>query len=331
MSWSNVHQVAVSGFGEGTNDTYDRARPSYPAEALSHIYRTISASPSHTPNEKGWTILEPGSGTGIFSRLLIAPPASTPSSSNGAEYPSFPISRLVGIEPSGGMRNAWKRGNDKLDPKILRAGGKVIDTVDGSFDDFSGVDKLGITKYDSSGSSQAEGGGGGARSGVDAVTIAQAWHWCPDHEAALTEIASYLRPGAPLILIWNLEAFQPQWQADIRKAYQPYDLGSPQYYKGWWRKMFDTEAYKTLFEVKEEVGFKWDVGMNEDQVIDRIFSKSYLTSAHLPAEKRTELEAEIRRIVQQGEGGHEWVDKEKGIFKYHYDTDVVVLRRKAEA
>ncbi|WVF66620.1 hypothetical protein IAT40_001360 [Kwoniella sp. CBS 6097] len=325
MSRSNVHKIAVSGFGEGTNDMYDRARPSYPAEALSHIYQTISSSPSISPDEKGWTILEPGSGTGIFSRLLIAPP---PLSTSGAEYPTFPIAKLVGIEPSEGMRNAWKRGNEKLDPQALQKRGKVSDTIDGSFDDFSGVEKLGISKLDSHGNTnQTE----GESSGVDAVIIAQAWHWCPDHEAALTEIASYLRPGSPLILIWNLESFQPQWQADIRKAYQPYDLGSPQYYKGWWRKMFDTEAYKELFEKKEEVSFDWDVGMNEDQVIDRIFSKSYLTSAHLPADKRTELEAEIRRIVQRGDGGHQWVDKEKGIFKYHYNTDVVVLRRKADA
>ncbi|OCF42138.1 hypothetical protein I317_03989 [Kwoniella heveanensis CBS 569] len=308
MSSSNVHKVAVSGFGEGTNDLYDRARPSYPAEALSHIYNTIASSPSDTGNKQGWTILEPGSGTGIFSRLLIAPPQASPTV-DGTEsaYPSFPIQKLVGIEPSEGMRNVWKRGIDKLDPRITKGAGKVLEAIDGSFDDFSGVEKLGIIKYSGKGKGQAEGESG---SGVDAVIIAQAWHWCPDHEAALTEIASYLRPGSPLILIWNLEAFEPQWQADVRTAYQPYDLGSPQYYKGWWRKMFDTQAYKDLFEEKEEVGFKWDTGVSEDQLIDRLFSKSYLTSAHLPADQRTELEAEIRRIIRQGEGGHEWVNRE---------------------
>jgi hypothetical protein len=61
------------------------------------------------------------------------------------------------------MRNAWTRGLGKVPKESLR--GREVKVVVGSFDDFgaSGVDK----------------------GSVDAVIIAQAWHWCPDHDKAL--------------------------------------------------------------------------------------------------------------------------------------------------
>lgn len=36
-----VHQMAKLGFGSGTNDHYDNARPSYPQEALAALYTSI--------------------------------------------------------------------------------------------------------------------------------------------------------------------------------------------------------------------------------------------------------------------------------------------------
>ena len=136
---------------QGADKQYDRARPSYPAETL----QTIAAALPKRPNGDGLTILEPGSGTGIFSRLLLAPP--TPA------FPSIPVRTLVAVEPSAGMRNAWERGLARLPAGALQ--GKDVRTVEGSFLDFS---KSGVE-----------------RGSVDAVVIAQAWHWCPDHEAAL--------------------------------------------------------------------------------------------------------------------------------------------------
>ena len=101
----------------------------------------------------GYTILEPGAGTGIFSRLVLSPPDG---------YVRLPISQLVGVEPSAGMRQAWDKAYAKIDPKSLLAKGSI---VDGSFEDFS---QSGVEK-----------------GSADLVAIAQAWHWCPDHESAL--------------------------------------------------------------------------------------------------------------------------------------------------
>jgi len=139
---------------------YDAARPSYPASALQLIASAVAQAQgsSELDPSRGLTILEPGAGTGIFSRLLLAPPS--------AEYPSFPIDTLVGVEPSPGMRGAWERGLAKLGPGVSE--GKTVRVVDGSFEDFS---RSGVEK-----------------GSVDLVVIAQAWHWCPDHEAAFVSV-----------------------------------------------------------------------------------------------------------------------------------------------
>jgi SAM-dependent methyltransferase len=207
-----------------------------------------------------------------------------------AGYPSFDVGRLVGIEPSSGMRAAWDRGVAKLE---LAGGaeGAGASTVDGGFTDFS---RAGVQP-----------------ASADAVIVAQAWHWCPDYDAALREAAAYLRPGAPLVLVWNLESNADAWHAALRELYQPLDLGSPQYYRMLWRKMFDTAAYKDLFEPAAEAHFPWEMGMDEDQVVERLFSKSYLTEAHLNGDKRVQFDKDVRRIIREGD--KEWVDNEVSI------------------
>jgi len=67
-------------------------------------------------------------------------------------------------------------------------------------------------------------------------------------------------------LIWNLESNETDWNKDIRKHYQQHDRGTPQYYKGWWRKCFEVEAYAELFAKPEEKSAPWRVGLTEDQV-----------------------------------------------------------------
>jgi hypothetical protein len=82
-------------------------------------------------------------------------------------------------------------------------------------------------------------------------------------------VASYLSPNGVFILIWNLECEATQWNKDLRQYYQAHDRGTPQFYKGWWRRGFETEAYKELFQPQEEKTVSWEVGMTEDQVSSR--------------------------------------------------------------
>ncbi|WVQ72345.1 hypothetical protein IAR50_001896 [Cryptococcus sp. DSM 104548] len=305
-----VHDIAKTGFGEGTNDFYNTARPSYPPGALKIVHDALA--PKATPHKL--KIIEPGSGTGIFTRLLLRAPS--------AEYPTFDIDTLVAVEPSEGMRNSWWRAFEKeglgkrqeLEEGREQDGGRKVGAVEGGFDVLGNVEKYGLKRV-------AEGGG------VDAVVIAQAWHWCPDHGTALREIASFLPPGAPLILIWNIESQSPAWQGLLRETYQPFDLGTPQYYKGWWRKMFDNPAYGELFDKQEERQVGWHAGITEQGLVDRLLSKSYLTEEYLKGEEREKLVQDIRRIVREGD--KEWVDEDNGVFKYSYNTDIIICRRKA--
>ncbi|KAI0054448.1 S-adenosyl-L-methionine-dependent methyltransferase [Artomyces pyxidatus] len=101
-----VHELAKVGFGEGTNELYDKARPSYQSAALSYIRQSIPAS---GPLD----IVEIGSGTGIFTRALLA----------HQEW-SASIAQLTAVEPSAGMRDVFSKSVS--DSRVA--------TVEGSFD-----------------------------------------------------------------------------------------------------------------------------------------------------------------------------------------------------
>lgn len=40
---------------------------------------------------------------------------------------------------------------------------------------------------------------------VKVPIVSQAFHWCPDYDAAAAEFARILKPGGKVALIWNLE------------------------------------------------------------------------------------------------------------------------------
>ncbi|CAG7846121.1 SubName: Full=Uncharacterized protein {ECO:0000313/EMBL:CCA66813.1} [Serendipita indica DSM 11827] len=96
---STVHDVAKAGFGTGTNELYDRARPSYPPEALEFMRSNLSQS--KTP----LSVVEIGSGTGIFTRALLAHPAW-----------KVLVQTLRAVEPSEGMRSVFLQKTQ--DPRV---------------------------------------------------------------------------------------------------------------------------------------------------------------------------------------------------------------------
>ncbi|KAF9500826.1 S-adenosyl-L-methionine-dependent methyltransferase [Pleurotus eryngii] len=106
-----VHAVAQSGFGKGTNELYDKARPSYQPYVLSHIRNAVKGEPLLNIVERVML----GAGTGIFTRALLAHPDWASS-----------IKSLRAIEPSEGMREVFSKSVN--DERVTVTGG-TFDTA----------------------------------------------------------------------------------------------------------------------------------------------------------------------------------------------------------
>ncbi|PWN43966.1 hypothetical protein IE81DRAFT_321883 [Ceraceosorus guamensis] len=115
-----MHPLARSGFDlSGASGLYDRARPSYPTEAIEAI---LTAPTARTNGKKSkLSIVELGSGTGIATRALLA-------QSNDR------IAKLVAVEPSTGMRQGWETA---IAPVRQTLHDVELKTVDGAFENIN--------------------------------------------------------------------------------------------------------------------------------------------------------------------------------------------------
>ncbi|KAI5123364.1 hypothetical protein M0805_001785 [Coniferiporia weirii] len=275
MSTPQVHQIAKAGFGTGTNELYDRARPTYQPDVLSHIRKVAGAKSSVN-------IVELGAGTGIFTRALLAHP----------EWQTA-VGELKAIEPSEGMREVFAK--TVMDPRVSVA--------NGTFDHTGAPDAW-----------------------ADLVIVAQAFHWCPDYEAALQEFARVLKPEGAIVLVWNLEDRErARWVDQLRDVYEKFELNTPQFRLGLWRKVFDVPAYTKFFHPYEDTTFYHNITGTSDSVVERVFSKSYI--AVQPEENKKAIREMVKEVVERGDD-KVWIDEAQGVFEYPYNAFVYVLRRK---
>jgi SAM-dependent methyltransferase len=127
---------------------------------------------------------------------------------------------------------------------------------------------------------------------VDAVTVAQAFHWF-DAEAAVAEIHRVLRPGGGLGLIWNVMGADSDWLAAVRGLVHGLRGSAPAYGPSPWRDAFRAG---TLFTPFRERTFGFHQLLDEDGLVDRIASTSYV--AALPDGERAELLVQVRALVR---------------------------------
>ncbi|KAF3284176.1 hypothetical protein TWF970_011395 [Orbilia oligospora] len=299
---SSVHPVADAFSTSGSSGLYEKARPSYPAESLSKIFTAFHKSIKNNKTDGGINVVELGAGTGIFTRLLISPPETTP------EIPQ--INKIVAVEPGPGMREGFISALTKKNISVGTTGVKgeeKVQILPGTFDSIPVEDAW-----------------------ADGIVIAQAFHWSHGHyENALKEIARVLKPGAPLVLIWNLEdrsipEFHP-WVAKLRDIYEQYENGTPQYRLGWWKAIFDLPEYKELYQEEyEKYKVQRLLSATVDGVVQRILSKSYITA--LSEEDKVQVEKNVREAMEKER--KEWDDEGKGVFKYPYATDLYIIWKK---
>jgi SAM-dependent methyltransferase len=120
---------------------------------------------------------------------------------------------------------------------------------------------------------------------VDAVFVAQAWHWV-DQDVALPSVARVLRPGGTLGLVWNLRDERVPWVARLTEAMHPAT-----------GEMFlDNSVIQTgPFGPLEEAEFEWSMSFDRAALIELLKSRSYYITAE-PSDQSA-LEAAVHDLL----------------------------------
>lgn len=122
-----------------------------------------------------------------------------------------------------------------------------------------------------------------ADNSVDAVLVAQAWHWF-DPQRAVAEVARVLRPGGRLGLVWNIRDERLGWVKEFGEIV------------GGERDIADTTV--DLPEPFTDVAthqVEWTNYMTAQALIDYVASRSYCITS--PAEVRTRTLEEVRTLL----------------------------------
>jgi SAM-dependent methyltransferase len=118
---------------------------------------------------------------------------------------------------------------------------------------------------------------------VDAITVAQAFHWF-DVPRALAEFHRVLRPGGRFALIWNRRRLDQPLHREISAIIEPYHGDSPSHARGAWR---EPVAASDLFVPVAELEVPYEQELDAAGVVDRVGSTSFI--AALPDPERDEV------------------------------------------
>lgn len=244
-----VNQVSLNSFNSN-HALYDRVRPDFPAAAVDALVTDLMHL---SPHDAATRVVEVGSGTGKFTKALVARGFTA-------------HGQLAAVEPSAGM-NASFRQNFPHGPPVHEAS----------------VYELGQVVADGS---------------ADGILIAQAFHWFGD-VPALRALATALKPGAKLGLIWNYEDLDDlpanNWQRQTTEYVWQFDKDVPQYKDMDWIAAFTDPANQYFVYPYEERFITHTVVIPRDMVWPYWASRSYITA--LPQAKQDEIREKIESIV----------------------------------
>lgn len=111
---------------------------------------------------------------------------------------------------------------------------------------------------------------------IDAVVIAQAWHWV-DVATAVPELRRVLREGGGLGLVWNIRDEREPWVAELGRIMRQdieQDMNS------------ENPRVGTPFEPIERRDIEWTCVMTRTGLLDLVASRSYILTLAPPARQR---------------------------------------------
>jgi SAM-dependent methyltransferase len=125
---------------------------------------------------------------------------------------------------------------------------------------------------------------------VDAVLVAQAWHWV-DPARAVPEVARVLRPGGQLGLLWNIRDERADWVAGLGAIL---------------RRSDGAHAVSSTVSAAPGVGppfgqlgrrdVAWVHHLSPDALVDMVSSRSYVST--MPAADHDKLLNELRHLMR---------------------------------
>ena len=118
---------------------------------------------------------------------------------------------------------------------------------------------------------------------VDAVLVAQAWHWV-DPARAIPEVARVLRPGGRLGLVWNTRDERLGWVRELGEIIGSDDDGG----------RLDV-TLPAPFTDLERHRVEWTNYLTPQALIDLVASRSYCITS--PAEVRTKTLEAVRELL----------------------------------
>jgi SAM-dependent methyltransferase len=118
---------------------------------------------------------------------------------------------------------------------------------------------------------------------VDAVLVAQAWHWF-DPTRAVKEVARVLRPGGRLGLVWNTADERLGWVKDLGRI-----IGHEE------DPFNDKVTLPEPFTGFERGRVEWTNYLTPQALIDLVASRSYCITS--PADVRTRTLEQVRELL----------------------------------
>jgi SAM-dependent methyltransferase len=132
-----------------------------------------------------------------------------------------------------------------------------------------------------------------ATAALDAMTVAQAWHWF-DHERATAEAVRVLRPGGRLGLVWNARDRSEPWIDTVWSIMDRVERRAPWRDHENWRDSALNGPMPGFGEI-HSAEFRHAQTMTPEGVVQRVASVSHV--AVLPPAEQQNVLDEVRQVL----------------------------------